>query len=41
MTMKYIYFLKTGEANVKPPRQNKTVDINKAVVDCYKFPVEG
>ena len=39
--MRNIHLLKTGGADIKPPRQNKTVDINKANIDCYKFPVEG
>lgn len=39
--MRNIRLLKTGEADNKPPRRFKTVDIIKAVTDYNKFPVEG
>ena len=33
--------LKTGGANIKPPRKYKKTDIAKAVVTYYKFPRRG
>lgn len=39
--MRNIRLLKTGGANIKPPRKYKTANIIKAVVDYNKFPVEG
>ena len=38
--MRNIRLLKTGGANIKPPRKYKNADIVKANIDCYKFPVE-
>lgn len=39
--MKNICLLKTGGADITPPKRYKTVDIVKAVIDYNKFPVEG
>lgn len=38
--MRNIRLLKTGRANIKPPRKYKNADIVKVDIDCYKFPVE-
>lgn len=36
-----IRMLKTGGASIKPSRKYKKIDITKAVVAYYNFPVEG